>query len=228
MSSEPAHILVLGATGLVGGHALTHSLDDPRVGKVTVIGRRSVGRTHAKLHEVLHPDLLDLAPLSDVLADVDAVLFCVGAYTGALPDELFRQVTVDMPIAVGRAVLAANPEAVFCLLSGQGADRTERSRMAFARLKGEAENGLSKLGFARFHTFRCGYIYPVTPRKEPNFSYTVSRALWPLLRRISPNLGIPAPDLGRAMVEGAVAGTPGDAEILENADIRAMVAGLPT
>lgn len=227
MSIDAQHVLLLGATGMVGGHALDFLLDDPRVARVTVLGRRPVERQHDKLHQVVHPDLLHLAPVAAHLAGVHAVVFCVGAYTGALSNDIFEQVTVDMPIAVGKAVLEQNAEAVFCLLSGMGADRTERSRTAFARFKGKAENGLSKLGFSRFHTFRPGYIYPVTPRNEPNFSYTVMRVLYPVVRAVYPNIGIPAPDLARAIVEGALAGTPRNAEVIENADIRAFAASLP-
>jgi uncharacterized protein YbjT (DUF2867 family) len=226
MSAAGTHLRVLGATGMVGGHALGFALDDPRVSRVTVIGRRSVGVSHPKLREVIHADLLDLSAVSDQLSDVDAVLFCVGVYTGAMSDDAFQRITVDMPISVGSAVLERNPEAVFCLLSGQGADRTGASRMAFARFKGMAENALASAGFKRFHSYRPGYIYPTEPRDEPNFSYRVMRVLYPAVRVVYPNIGIPAPDLARAMVEGAIVGTPHQAETLENADIRAVAVAL--
>ena len=143
---------------------------------------------------------------------------------GAMPDDAFKAVTVDLPLNVGQAVLAQSPGAAFVLLSGQGADRTETSRVAFARFKGMAENALDQMDFARFHSFRPGYIYPVTPRQEPNFTYRLARLLYPALRAIYPNVGLPAPDLAWAMVEGAIAGTPGGAVVLENADIRAFAA----
>jgi uncharacterized protein YbjT (DUF2867 family) len=40
------------------------------------------------------------------------------------------------------------------LLSGSGADPTGRSRMAFARYKGEAETALAAAGFPRVYIFR--------------------------------------------------------------------------
>lgn len=95
--------------------------------------------------------------------------------------------------------------------------------MAFARYKGAAENALIAMGFPRLHIFRPGYIYPETPRQEPNLSYRVMRTLWPLVRRIHPNLGVASDDLARSMVEAALAGTPGrDSETLENRDIREL------
>jgi hypothetical protein len=75
----------------------------------------------------------------------------------------------------------------------------------------------------RVHIFRPGYIYSVTPRKEPNLMYTVSRYLYPLVRRFYPNIGISSEDLARAMVNAGLHET-GENEnpVLENRDIRSM------
>jgi hypothetical protein len=47
--------------------------------------------------------------------------------------------------------------------------------MAFVRYKREAEKALLASGFPRVYMFRSAYIYPVEPRKEPNFSYRLLR-----------------------------------------------------
>lgn len=78
-------------------------------------------------------------------------------------------------LAFARALYEANPRAAFCLQSGPGADQTEKSRAAFARYKGAAEKALLQIGFPRVHIFRPGYIYPFTPRKEPDLVYTLNR-----------------------------------------------------
>ena len=92
-------------------------------------------------------------------------------------------------------------------MSGNGADPTGRSRIAFARYKGEAEKALLAAGFPRVYIFRPAYIYPVEPRKEPNFSYRLLRAIYPVFRVLFPNQVIRADDLARAMVDVAVRGT---------------------
>jgi uncharacterized protein YbjT (DUF2867 family) len=109
-------------------------------------------------------------------------------------------------------------------LSGSGADPTGRSRMAFARYKGEAEDAVLAAGFPRVYIFRPAYIYPVEPRKEPNLSYRILRMIYPVFRLLFPNQVIPADDLARAMVDVALRET-GEraAVVLENRDIRAMV-----
>jgi len=86
-------------------------------------------------------------------------------------------------------------------LSGNGADPTGRSRLAFARYKGEAEKALLAVGFPSVYIFRPAYIYPVEPRKEPNFSYRLMRAIYPVFRALFPNQVIRADDLARAMVD---------------------------
>jgi hypothetical protein len=73
--------------------------------------------------------------------------------------------------------------------------------------------------------FRPAYIYPVEPRKEPNFSYRLLRGIYPVFRVVFPNLVIRADDLARAMVEAAIRGTEERGGlVLENRDIRSMVA----
>jgi len=95
--------------------------------------------------------------------------------------------------------------------------------MAFARYKGEAEKALLALGFPRVYIFRPAYIYPVKPRKEPNFSYRLLRGIYPVFRMLFPGQVIPADDLARVMVDMAVQGT-GEREslIFENRDIQSM------
>ncbi len=158
------------------------------------------------------------------LSDQDAAIFCLGVYTGAVPDAEFRKITVDYTIEFARVLRASSPGAAFSFLSGGGADQTERSRIAFARYKGEAEKALLAAGFPRLYIFRPAYIYPVEPRKEPNFSYRLLRAIYPLFRVLFPNQVIPADDLARAMVDVAVRETGKTGGLVfENRDIRAMV-----
>jgi uncharacterized protein YbjT (DUF2867 family) len=216
-------VIITGATGMVGGCALRICLDNPYVSMVAVIGRRSTGVKHTKLREVLHDNFMDYTANANVLKGHDVALYCLGVYTGAVPNDEFRRITVDYTLAFATALREESPQVAFCFLSGQGADQTERSRTAFARYKWAAEKGLLTLGFPRIHIFRPGYIYPVTPRKEPNLVYTITRFLYPLLRRLYPNIGISSEGLARATVHAGLHGTNGhENPILENKEIRSM------
>jgi uncharacterized protein YbjT (DUF2867 family) len=220
-------LVIVGATGMVGGYALRYALEASDVGSVTAIGRRKLGFSHPKLKEVLHPNFADCSALAGTLSGQDAAVFCLGAYTGAVPLEELRTVTVDYTVEFARVLHANSPGATFSFLSGSGADPTGRSRIPFARFKGEAERALFATGFPRVYIFRPAYIYPVEARKEPTFSYRILRAFYPAFRVLFPNQVIPADDLARAMVDVVVRdATSRTNVVLENRDIRAMVAAL--
>jgi uncharacterized protein YbjT (DUF2867 family) len=219
------NLVIVGATGMVGGYAVRYALEHPAVGGVTAIGRRKLGISHPKLKDVFHQDFDDCSALAEVLTDQHAGIFCLGAYTGVVSDTELRTITVDYTIEFARVLHCSSPDSVFAFLSGSGADPTGRSRMSFARYKGEAENALLARGFASVYVFRPAYIYPVTPRREPNFGYRLLRAIYPAFRVLFPSQVIRADDLARAMVEVAVRET-GERQglIFENRDIQALVA----
>jgi len=217
-------LAIMGATGMVGGYALRYALDLPAVERVTSISRRKTGISHPKLDEVLHQDFSDCSALAGTLAGQDAAVFCLGTYTGSVTDAEMRTITVDYTVEFARIFRRSSPDASFSFLSGSGADPTGRSRMAFARYKGEAEKALLGSGFPRLYIFRPAYIYPVESRKEPNFSYRLLRSVYPVFQLLFPNQVIRADDLAKAMVDIAIrtgAGT--ERVILENRDIRAMI-----
>jgi uncharacterized protein YbjT (DUF2867 family) len=216
-------IVIVGATGMVGGYALRYALENGSVGTVTAIVRRKLGISHPKLREVLHSDFADCSALAETLFGQDAAVFCLGAYTGAVSDTELRRITVDYTIEFARVLHGSSPNATFSFLSGSGADSTGRSRIAFARYKGEAENAPLAAGFPCVYLFRPAYIYPVEPRKEPNFNYRLLRAIYPAFQWLFPNQVIRADDLARAMVDVSLQETERGGLVLENRDIRAMV-----
>ena len=220
----PKRLVIVGATGMVGGYALRYALDNPGVMRVTSIGRRKVGLSHPKLKEVLHQDFADCSPLAETLSHQDAAVFCLGTYTGSVSVADLRRITVDYTIEFARVLSGSGPAAAFSFLSGRGADPTGRSRMAFARYKGEAEKALLASEFPHVYIFRPAYIYPVEPRKEPNLSYRLMRAIYPVFQTLFPNQVIRADDLGRVMVDVATSETGKSRNlVLENRDIRAIV-----
>jgi uncharacterized protein YbjT (DUF2867 family) len=75
--------IIFGATGMIGQGAVRECLLDPSVERVLTVGRSRSGRPHAKLEELIVPDLFDLAPRAAALAGYDVCLFCLGTSSPA-------------------------------------------------------------------------------------------------------------------------------------------------
>ena len=203
---------------MIGQLILQQCLKHEDVQKVTTITRRQSGFAHPKLVEIVHNDFMDYAVIADSLKNQDLCFFCIGVYTGQVSREVFRKITVDYTRAFAQELAAHSPDVTFCFLSGQGADQSEKSLIMFAKDKGIAENFLLSRRFNRTYIFRPAYIYPVTPRKEPNFSYRLMRILYPLVVILYPAVVVTSEVLANAMFDIGMNG--GSKTIYENKDIR--------
>ena len=212
------NVAITGATGMIGKIMLQHCLDSERVSSVVSLVRKPSVQVHSKLREVVVKDFSNCHEVVNQLAGIDIAYFCLGAYTGALPDDQFKTVTVDYAVGFGKVLHEQSPEARFCLLSGAGADTTEQSRVSFARYKGMAENQLTAIFRDNFYAFRPGYIYPVERRKEPNISYAVFRFLYPVVNVFAKNFSVKSTELGKVIFSVGLHGS--ERKVFENVDIR--------
>ena len=215
-------VLLFGATGMIGQGVLRECLRDDRVTEVLVVGRTPVGQTHRKLRELVHGDLLDLAPVADQLAGFDAGLCCVGVSSAGMSEADYRQVIYDVRLSIARTVAAASPGAAFLHVTGAGADPSGRSRLMWARVMGTAEEAVAQLPL-RVWAFRPGYIQPlhgITSKTRLYAAlYRVLAPLYPVLRRVVPGHVTTTEAVGRAMLAVAADGWP--QPVLDNADINA-------
>ncbi len=211
-------VLILGANGMTGDLILQKCLQSKDINEVITITRKSLQLNHPKLTSIIHDDFLNVNAISSYFENIDICYYCLGVYTGAVPNDLFFQITVDYTKVVADQLKQKSPNACFCFLSGMGADLSEKSKMPFAKAKGIAENYLLQLGLNKLVIFRPGYIYPVKKRKEPNFFYTLSRFLYPVLKIIYPGIGLSSEQLANAMFKAGF--TPAPSVILENNAIK--------
>lgn len=211
-------VIITGATGMIGSLVLQNCLQHPDIGQVTILVRQKTGISSNKLVEVIHADFSNYLERVDHFKNQDIAYYCLGVYTGAVPRDEFRTITVHYTKVFAQTLQQYSPQAAFCFLSGQGADRTEKSRMMFAKDKGIAENFLLTLNPGQTYIFRPAYIHPSIPRKEPNLSYRIMRSLYPVVRRLYPNGVITSDDLAAAIFH---IGLRGDTRrTLENRDIK--------
>jgi uncharacterized protein YbjT (DUF2867 family) len=217
--------VVFGGTGMIGQAVLRECLLDPAVTEVVTVGRTATGRQHAKLREVVHADLFDLAPIRGDLADADACFFCLGVSSAGMAEDAYRRITYDLTMAAARLFADAKPDATFVYVSGQGTDSTEKGRTTWARVKGKTENDILAL-LPHSYMFRPGYIHPMNGEKPRSRLYRamlpVLRPLHPVLRRLFPKSVTNTELLGRAMLKVAKQG--GAQRVLESPDINAVAA----
>ncbi|HEX8694653.1 MAG TPA: NAD(P)H-binding protein [Longimicrobium sp.] len=144
MPASSRSALVLGATGLVGGHCLDLLLADGAWTRVATLGRRPAAREHPKL-EQRTADFDRLDEHADAFA-VDDVFCCLGTTIRAAGSrEAFRRVDHDYPLAAAR-LASARGARHFLLVTALGAD--PGSRVFYNRVKGEVERAVAALPFA--------------------------------------------------------------------------------
>lgn len=204
------NVVLFGATGMVGSGVLLECLDDDRVASVLVVGRRSSGRSHPKLREILHEDFFHYDALAPHLSGLDACFFCLGVSSAGMKEAEYTRLTHDLTLAAARALVAASPDLVFCYVSGLGTDSTESGRVMWARVKGRTENALLALPFRAAYMFRPGFIQPLRGVRSStplyNVLYRVAGPLFPLLRRLFPRQVTTTVRVGRAMIRVAAEG----------------------
>lgn len=214
-------VILFGATGMVGQGALRECLLDPEVTQLLAVGRHAVNRKHAKLRELVVPDLYDMSRVEQQLAGFDACFFTLGTSAVGLTEAQYTRVTYDLTLAVARMLVRLNPGMTFIYVSGMGTDSSERGRVMWARVKGRTENALLALGFRRAFMFRPGVIVPMHGIKSRTTSYrvlyTMMSPLLPVLRRLFPNAVTTTELVGQAMI--AVAERGNKQAVLESADI---------
>lgn len=150
--------LLVGATGLVGGHCLRRLLADPGYGRVTVLARRPTGVAHERLDE----RVVDFERLAEVQVEADDLLCCLGTTIKAAGSQAaFRRVDHDLVVEVGRLARAGGARRVG-LVSSVGADAGASA--FYLRTKGEAERDLAAVGWESLEVLRPSFL--VGERRE--------------------------------------------------------------
>ena len=208
-------VILTGATGYVGEGVLLECLKHPEVEHVLVVGRRTCGREHPKLKELLVPDFLHLHAHKGQLSGYDACFFCAGVSSVGKGEEEYTRLTYDTTMAFARVVLEASPQSTFTYVSGAGTNPD--GRQMWARVKGRTEQDLSTLGFKQQFNFRPG-IMTVTPgMKNPTWWM---RVLVPVFGLVMPWVTCSLKQVGLAMIHAVRRGY--RKNVLEVKDIKEL------
>jgi uncharacterized protein YbjT (DUF2867 family) len=142
--------LLLGATGLVGGHCLELLLKDTAYRRVVTLGRRRLHVAHQKLDQ----RIVDFTRLQDFASVIQAqdIFSCLGTtIKKAGTKNAFRRIDFTYQYEVAR-IAAGNGAEQLLLVSSLGAQAG--SQIFYNRVKGELEDAVSKLGFRGTQIFR--------------------------------------------------------------------------
>ena len=159
-------IIITGSTGTVGSELVRQAVADNDIQEVILLARNPTDTKHPKIREIIHKNFLDYSGLENVFKEADACLWCLGISQTRVSKEQYFVITYDYAVAAAKAMLAAKPDITFLFLSGQGADSSEKSRILFARVKGQTENALRAMPFKRLLIFRPGGIHAVSRQRN--------------------------------------------------------------
>ena len=203
---------------MVGEGVLLECLQNADVEHVLVLTRKPTGRTHAKMTELLVPDLANLSAVESQLTGYNACFFCAGISSVGVSKEEYERITHDLTLAVGETLARLNPELTFIYVSGSGT--SQKSGQHWARVKGRTENDLLALPFRAAYMFRPGFMQITPGQRNVLKWYGAIAWLYPIARKLTPNYVSTMQEVGRAMIKAALAGYP--KPVLEVRDIVAL------
>ena len=210
MSSTSKKAIVLGASGLVGGHLLRQLLESDAYDQVVSLARRPLELMHPKLvQETLDFDQPDPSKL------MGDDLFCALGTTLSKAGSKEAQYRIDCtyPYEIGR-IARQNGVRRYLLVSSLGANA--QSSNFYLRTKGDLEQKIESLGFECFVAARPSFL--LGERAEFWLGEKIGIGLAVALAPIIPKKyrGVQAAGVAKALISAANANWSGT-HFLENA-----------
>jgi uncharacterized protein YbjT (DUF2867 family) len=157
MTVQNQTVLLAGASGVVGSALLAQLLADDSVVRVIALVRRPLKiAAHAKLTQRICPDLAGIPAGLVVDSKIDTCYIALGSTIAAAGNrEAFRRVDLNAVLAVARAAQTAGCQRVAVV---SALESNAKSPVFYSRVKGEMEQGLIAMGFARLVIARPSII----------------------------------------------------------------------
>lgn len=155
-------VVLIGATGLVGSHLLQLAENDPDIGLIKVLSRRSIPYTHPKIQlEII--DFSDLDAFRSVIMGSDIVFSCVGTTNKKVDGdkEAYRKVDYDFTVNAAKFCAEAGCSQ-FAFVSALGAN--SQSNNFYLQLKGQIEDEINQMKIDTISIFRPSFL--LGDRKE--------------------------------------------------------------
>src|SRR5436309_10924162 len=148
------HLILTGATGLVGSAVLAHILSLPagQVTRLSILSRRPVLMAEAankpNVKYIQHDDFSSYPPeLLQELKGADGVVWALGISQTEANKEDYIKITKDYTLEAAKAFSGPSDNFKFVYVSGEGATTTPGMfTPLFGRVKGDTEAALLDLG----------------------------------------------------------------------------------
>ena len=215
-------VVLLGATGLIGGHLLQLMLNDSSIDKVRILSRRPLDVKHPKI-DLRLIDFENKSLIRDNLGTGSAIFCCVGTTQKkvARDKNAYRKVDLDIPVDTGR-IGRENGFNQYLFISSVGAN--DHARNFYLQLKGRVEKELATFAYPSLHLFRPSIL--VGRRKESRPLETVGKFFMKLFSFVlvgsrSKYRPVHARTVAQAMLNAYKRGTPGET-VYSYPEIKAM------
>ncbi|MEX0997037.1 MAG: NAD(P)H-binding protein [Flavobacteriaceae bacterium] len=172
--------IILGATGLTGGHLLDFLLKDDRYDKIKLFSRSSVGISNPKLEEHLI-DLFELEKQKDNF-QAEEVFCCIGTTKAKTPDdETYRKIDHGIPFATAKLCKEKNIN-TYIVISAMGAN--PNSKVFYNKTKGEMERDVLKQNIQNTYILQPGLISG--DRDEKRLGESIAKFFFNILKPLIP------------------------------------------
>ena len=175
------NVLLLGATGLVGGELLKLLLSCDEVKKIKVITRHNISQNSEKIEVIIDP-MHDLSHLENVFNEVDHVYCCLGTtIKKAKSKQMFRHVDLELPL---QAALLSKRLDVSCFTIVTALGSSSDSSVFYNRVKGELEDELKRLSLQKLIIIKPSLL--LGTRNETRLLENIGQAMAPFINSLIP------------------------------------------
>ncbi|KAK3306413.1 uncharacterized protein B0T15DRAFT_395497 [Chaetomium strumarium] len=162
------HLILTGATGLVGTAVLDAMLKTKDISKISVLSRRPVKFQDDRINVIIHQDFASYErDILDKLEGAQSCVWALGISQTQVSKEEYIDITKAYPLAAAKAFQSLPPQTEtkqpfhFVYVSGDGATFTPgRFTPFFGRIKGETELALAEMQKANPSSFRASTVRP--------------------------------------------------------------------
>lgn len=155
--------IILGASGLTGGHCLEYLLEAPNYETVIALVRRPLEKTHPKLKEILI-NFDRISDYKDVIKGNDVYCATGTTFLKSPNKQDYFRIDYTYPHEIAK-IAVENGAENFALVSALSAN--PKAFFFYSRVKGQLEEAIAKLPYKGIYIFRPSFLIGNRKEKRP-------------------------------------------------------------